>query len=352
MSDQNSTNTTPPIGAGAGKWADRARLAAARRAKEAAEAGGGHAPGPAPETPAETPAEARAETRAERASTAGPAPEAPHAAAAAPSEEQVRARKRRFFSRPDARPDLAPTEPSTGRGVNPLLEDAYRSPGKHTATEDDDLDEGDVSEGRGSGLRSRGLGHTTGPVDPPVAPAPLNPAVRVPESWPIAPAPSGPDAAQIQLVGLHGGAGTSTLAAEIGPAALDCGVGLDALVTTELPVLFVTRSHARGLDLALRLGQQYAARSLDPLMILGVCVVEDAPTLTKGLARILRSVQKSLPNCWTVAWDEDLRHDPALPAPATRGRLARDIRRMLRKATALRESTTTEPSTNGAHTHA
>lgn len=191
--------------------------------------------------------------------------------------------------------------------------------------------------GGGGGLAELGFGHTSGPVDPPLATAPLNPAVVVPAALPETPAP-GPQGAVVQLVGLHGGAGVRTLSALIGPQALDCGTGLDSIRSVDVPVLFVTRSHAYGLDLALRLGQQYAARSLEPLMVLGVVVVYDAPTLSKGLARTLKSVEKALPNCWIVPWSEDLRHAVTPPDAASRGRLGRSVRSVLKKAGELRES--------------
>lgn len=224
---------------------------------------------------------------------------------------------RRFFSRP-APEDRQADGPT---GANPFMPAADGAAAARSGEE------------RGA-LEDAGLGHVAGPTDPPVAPTPLNPALAIPSSWPIGPAH--PFNA-VQLVGLHGGAGTSTMAALLGPVALDCGTSLANLTTLEIPVLFVTRTHAHGLDLALRLGQQYAARALDQVMVLGLVVVRDAPTLSKGLARTLRSVEKTLPNCWTVPWSEDLRHDPEMPSPADHGRMARDVRRIVKKAEQLRD---------------
>ena len=241
--------------------------------------------------------------------------------------------KRRLFSRPSSAAEPAPTA-----AVNPLLPpDASGGRGL-----DNDEGAGHASAG---GLSAIGFEHVAGPTAPPLAPIPLNPALQVPLTWPQ----RAPEAVEVQLVGLHGGAGTTTVAGLLGPQAADCGVGLEELITTDVPVLFVTRTHAHGLDLALRVGQQYAARSLEPLMVLGVVVVHDAPQLSKGLGRTVRSVQKTLPNCWTVAWDEDWRHDPNPPPVATHGRLARDARRILRKAAALRESRADPPQTQTEH---
>lgn len=259
--------------------------------------------------------------------------EAPASASAPPTSTAVASEaasgsKRRFFSRPS--PDVAAAP--AGEGVNPLLPDgAGRRPASRRREDVDELD-----DDAATGLDVLGLGHVTGPAIPPPAPTPLNPALRLPASWPPR-RPTVPGEHLVQVVGLHGGAGTSTMAALIGPAAIDCGAGLDNVVDVTVPVLFVTRSHARGLDLALRIGQQFAARNLDPLPVLGLCVIHDAPSLSKGLARALRSVERSLPNCWTLPWNEDVRHDPALPPAADRGRMARDVRRILRKAGRLRD---------------
>lgn len=194
----------------------------------------------------------------------------------------------------------------------------------------------DVDDDGDPGLETTGMDHVVGPSNPPVAPAPLNPALVLPEWWHgRAASAERPSAVTVQVVGLHGGAGTSTVAALLGDEAHDAEGGLAGLATMNRPILFVARTNGRGLDLALRAGQQYASRGFDPVPVLGIVLVHDAPTLSKGLARQLRSAQKALPNSWTVAWDENLRHDVALPTPATRGRLARDARRILKKAAQL-----------------
>ncbi|MBU2698834.1 MULTISPECIES: DUF6668 family protein [Pimelobacter] len=277
----------------------------------------------------------RVAAAAEHASTEAPEDVELDEISSAPSRsaetEAVAGSKRRFFSR--SNPDTA-TAPAAA-GVNPLLAEPGGAARRAASGRGEDDDELEAADEGGSGLSRLGLGHVTGPAIPPPAPTPLNPALRVPGTWPPVRPASGEHL--VQVVGLHGGAGTSTMAALLGPKALDCGVGLDNVVDVTIPVLFVTRSHARGLDLARRAGQQFAARNLEPLRVLGLCVVQDAPTLSKGLARALRSVERSLPNCWTLPWDEDLRHDPALPPAADRGRIARDVRRILRKAARLRD---------------
>lgn len=273
-------------------------------------------------------ARARAAAQQRQAQPWPPAPEHRPAPEAAPQQQTppAESKPRRGKPTPAAASEARPAAGSAASSaVNPFL------PGTRKTVIDDE----ERHEEGGEGLAALGFGHAVGPTSPPVAPAPLNPAVRVPSGWPGAPAPAG---TCVQLVGLHGGAGVSTLAGLLGEEAIDCGPGLGNLVTLQLPVLFVTRSHAHGLDLALRVGQQHASRTLEPLMILGLVVVHDAPTLSKGLARTLRSVEKSLPNCWTVPWSEDLRHDTAPPPAATGGRTGRDAHRILKKASQLRDS--------------
>lgn len=119
----------------------------------------------------------------------------------------------------------------------------------------------------------------------------------------------------VQLVGLHGGAGTSVLASTIGPTAFDCGVGVAGVADQGVPVVFVARAHGRGLDLALRAGQQWAARGLEQFTVLGLVLVADAPGQTRGLAAGTKSVRGAFPRCWQVAWSEDLRHQAQLPTP-------------------------------------
>lgn len=282
--------------------------------------------------------------------TSGPGRWARRAKAAAQQSDPTAAEPAATRHRPDklAEPTHAP-----GSKTNVFLpgEPPVADP---DSTSDDSAagDESLTGDAQPSGgLAALGLEHATGPTTPPVAPAPLNPALPVSGQWPAASTGHGPgpQGTAVQLVGLHGGAGTSTVAALIGPHALDCGTDLEHLAYLAVPVLFVTRSHAHGLDLALRLGQQFAARSLEPVPILGLCVVHDAPTLSKKLARTLRSVQKALPSCWTVPWDEDLRNDPTLPPTASRGRLGRDVRRIVKKAQALHD--THNPPSQVARTH-
>jgi hypothetical protein len=168
-----------------------------------------------------------------------------------------------------------------------------------------------------------------GPAAPTGAPAPAEPALTVPEKFPTAE----PDrSVAVQVAGLHGGAGTSTVAALLGDAAVDCGVGLGLLTDPSVPVLLVTRTHAHGLDLLRRAAGQFGAGDLEQLRILGVVLVDDAPTTPKVLQRTIRSLRRSLPYSWRIGWSEDLRQRPTPPEPAHSGVLRRVRKSVLSKA--------------------
>lgn len=154
----------------------------------------------------------------------------------------------------------------------------------------------------------------TGPSSPTGAPAPQAP-VRSLLLDPPAVKPPVPDSFVVQLVGLHGGAGTSVVASTIGPTALDCGVGIAGVLDHGVPVVFVARGTGRGLDLALRAGQQWAAHGLEQFTVLGLILVADAPGQTRGLAASTKSVRGAFPRCWQVAWSDDVRHQAQSPTP-------------------------------------
>ena len=134
----------------------------------------------------------------------------------------------------------------------------------------------------------------TGPSAPTGAPAPQAPVRSLLLDPPAVKQPA-QGSFVVQLVGLHGGAGTSVLASAIGVTALDCGVGVAGIADQHVPVVFVTRAHGRGLDLALRAGQQWAARGLEAFTVLGLILVADAPGQTRGLAASTKSARGAFP---------------------------------------------------------
>lgn len=179
----------------------------------------------------------------------------------------------------------------------------------------------------------------TGPAAPTGAPAPAHPLLKVPTLFDHTRAYPG---LLVQVVGLHGGAGTSTVAALLGREAIDCGPGLGYLVSSELPVVFVARTHAHGLQLVKRVAAQWASGGLDAVRVLGVVLVDDAPTLSKGLHREVKSLERALPYSWRLAWSEDMRHSAEPPLEASSGRLRRIRKSLLSQATKLPRATARE----------
>lgn len=158
------------------------------------------------------------------------------------------------------------------------------------------------------------------------------------------------DAVVVQVVGLHGGAGTTSVAAWVGAGAADCGVGLSRLRTWQAPVLLVARTHARGLGLVLGAAQQWAAGGLPGIELLGVALVDDAPALSRDLERTVRSAERALPRSWRIGWSEQSRHTPVvLGAGEVSSRTRRTGKSIRAEAARARTSNTTNSShiTNG-----
>lgn len=150
-----------------------------------------------------------------------------------------------------------------------------------------------------------------GPPAPGGAPSPEEPALTLPAD--VGRRRGDLRAGSVQVVGLHGGAGTSTVSAVLGGAGHDCGVGLEHLLDARVPVVLVARTHARGLELARRAGQQWSSSGLEPLVLLGLVLVADAPERSPDLERGTKRVRGGVPHGWLLEWSEQFRHDPQLP---------------------------------------
>lgn len=243
-----------------------------------------------------------------------------------------------------------PTKP-VERVDEPVTARARRSSRFHSAAEDQDLvveqnpflpvQEVEAGPEGDAGADDLAPVMVTGPAAPTGAPAPADPLFVVPDQLPLAGAGLRSDVV-VQVCGLHGGAGTSTVAALLGEAAQDCGVGVEGVLEARVPVVFVTRTNARGLSLARRLASQWASGGLQDLLVLGLVLVDDAPALSRELHRELKSAEKALPHSWRITWSEDLRHDPELPPPAEAGRRRRLCKSLLKHATARRPLPTSE----------
>lgn len=122
------------------------------------------------------------------------------------------------------------------------------------------------------------------------------------------------------VVGVHGGAGASTIAQLAGGA---CGRLWPVPHPYEpaarvLPVVLVTRTHAAGLLAAQVALTQWAGGGVDPRVnLLGLALVADAPgRLPRALRDLMKVISGGAPRRWELPWSESLRlgdPDPKLP---------------------------------------
>lgn len=111
---------------------------------------------------------------------------------------------------------------------------------------------------------------------------------------------------RVQVVGLHGGSGASTLSRLLGAErATDAG--------TKVPmggapvVLLVARTHAAGLAAVRRAGQSWAAHQLDDVRLLGLVLVDDGPRMSREQQRQVKVLLAVFPATWRLGWHEPWR---------------------------------------------
>jgi hypothetical protein len=132
---------------------------------------------------------------------------------------------------------------------------------------------------------------------------------------------------RLVVVGAHGGAGESTL------AALDPGWAAGGQAWPEpaagatVPVIVVCRTHGAGLNAARLAAQQWASGAVPSVDLLGLAAIDDAPgRLPKPLRDLLKVAAGGYPRLWRIPWSEAWRtgtDDPLSVAP-------REARQMLR----------------------
>lgn len=138
---------------------------------------------------------------------------------------------------------------------------------------------------------------------------------------------SGP--APLWVVGAHGGAGESSLAALV-PGWRATGHAWPVVAEQPSPpVVVVARTHARGLEAARAAAVHWASGGVDDVQLVGLVLVADVPgKLPKPLKDLAAHVSGGFPRVWSVPWVEAWRlGEPvrADTAPRTVTRLVDDL---------------------------
>lgn len=170
------------------------------------------------------------------------------------------------------------------------------------------------------------LGHAlmeSGPSDP--STLPIGPEDAPERPWTFVQMSEVP-ASRIVVMGLHGGAGASTVAELLGEDAGESGQAWPIPPEGEtLGVLAVCRSHWRGLQAADIFTRQWAAELLEGSTLLGLVIVDDGPQLADGQKRTVRRLLKRTPKGVHIPWVEAWRH-----ASPSQGRIPARINRITR----------------------
>jgi hypothetical protein len=131
------------------------------------------------------------------------------------------------------------------------------------------------------------------------------PGVPVPDSVDRLPRRDVDRPASLWWLGVHGGAGESTLSATVaGSRSADHAwpITIDGSTAN---VILVARSNANGLAAAQRAATEWASGSLPTIQLLGLVVVADSQgKLPKALRDLAEVVSGGLPRVWQVPWVE------------------------------------------------
>lgn len=165
----------------------------------------------------------------------------------------------------------------------------------------------------------------TGPSSPIHAPR-ADPVV--PE---VAALPDSAVTASLAVVGLHGGAGTTSLATLLGEGIHDAGTRLPArnpYVPGRPRVVLVARTHARGLAAAEEATTAWSHRELPDVEIVGLVLIDDGPKLGAATQRTVARLLRMAPHGWHIPWVEAWR-TTLTPSP-TGVRLPRTLKSIRR----------------------
>lgn len=115
--------------------------------------------------------------------------------------------------------------------------------------------------------------------------------------------------ADLWCLGVHGGAGESTLAALVpGWRAAAHSWPKVPAGDTPAPLILVARSSAVGLRAAQNAARQWASGSVPPVELLGLVIVADAPgRLPRPLRDLAALVSGGVPRTWHLPWVESWR---------------------------------------------
>lgn len=157
-------------------------------------------------------------------------------------------------------------------------------------------------------LRDEVLGDQT-IVTGPAAPLPSVSAPADMAPWPRTPIS---DHRLITVAGLHGGAGTSTVATMLGDQAFDAGTGWPVAAGWVRPlptlnVVVVARTHQVGLEAAEDFTQQWISGQVTDSHLLGLVLVDDAPKLMDQQRRAVRRLLRKVPMGAHLPWVENWR---------------------------------------------
>lgn len=142
--------------------------------------------------------------------------------------------------------------------------------------------------------------------------------------------------ARLWLMGVHGGAGETTLAGLV-PGWRAAGHEWPNVKGQEAPVVLVARTHASGLRAAQAAAIQWASGHAPGVELLGLALVHDAPgKLPKELRELIQVISGGVPRTWSVPWVEAWR----LGADPTTEGAPKDVRRFVTELDSLTEATT------------
>lgn len=128
----------------------------------------------------------------------------------------------------------------------------------------------------------------------------------------------------LTVAGLHGGAGTSTVAAMLGDQATDAGTGWPVAAgwvrpLPTLSVVVVARTHRVGLEAAEDFTQQWISGELTDSRLLGLVLVDDGPKLMEQQRRAVKRLLQKVPTGAHIPWVENWRiHAPDFTSPPKR----------------------------------